>query len=339
MDEMRRLRGRAYETLGWGPIQTQSTVLFSEPGVALRRYGGSGPVLLLVPAPIKQGYIWDLAPYCSVVRQALEGGFRVYLADWLVAGSEADGLEDYADRLLGDCLAAIEAETGESRVFLAGHSLGGTLAVLHAALHPERVRGVVLIGSPLHFSYASNVMTPLVARMAVDRLPSGRVPGSFLNLATQLAAPLSFGWAPWLDKLASRPGSEARDLQRRVERWTLDEFQMPSRLFADVAGRLYRDNEFMRGTLLLGGRRAAPECVSAPLLSVVDPKCSLVPREAVEPFLRASHSSDARMLSYPGDVGVLLQHIGVLVGRSSREGVWPQIFRWMHAHAAAPAAA
>jgi len=59
------------------PQETPHTGVHGERGVALRRYGGdaaSGPVVLIVPAPIKRPYIWDLAPEVSVVRRCLAAG-------------------------------------------------------------------------------------------------------------------------------------------------------------------------------------------------------------------------------------------------------------------------
>jgi polyhydroxyalkanoate synthase len=43
-----------------------------EPGLTLKAYSDgarAGPAVLLVPAPIKRAYIWDLAPGASVVQQ------------------------------------------------------------------------------------------------------------------------------------------------------------------------------------------------------------------------------------------------------------------------------
>jgi polyhydroxyalkanoate synthase subunit PhaC len=42
-------------------------------------------------------------------------------------------------------------ETGQMRVVLAGHSLGGTLAAIFPSLHPERVRGLALLEAPTKF--------------------------------------------------------------------------------------------------------------------------------------------------------------------------------------------
>lgn len=84
MDRSRQARGKLYERAGYGPVETPFTVLHSEPGLNLRHYGSPeahGPAVLLVPAPIKRAYIWDLAPGTSTVRLWLEQGYRVYLAE------------------------------------------------------------------------------------------------------------------------------------------------------------------------------------------------------------------------------------------------------------------
>lgn len=111
------------------------------------------PVILLLPAPIKTACIWDLAAGASVVRRCRAAGLQVYLASWhrTLPGDEARGLDEYADRALGACLDAITAETAQPKAFLAGHSLGGTLAAIFASLHPERVRGLIELEGPMAF--------------------------------------------------------------------------------------------------------------------------------------------------------------------------------------------
>ncbi len=164
IDEFRRRQGLALDLLGAGPIVTPGRILLRKTGIALKGYiDKNGPVLLLVPAPVKSSYIWDLAPQCSVVRHCLSAGLQVYLIQWEhpgTAGCEL-GLAEYADQLILDCLDVIRTETGRSRVFLAGHSLGGTFGAVFAALHPGRLAGLILIGSPVNFE-TSNIFYPLV---------------------------------------------------------------------------------------------------------------------------------------------------------------------------------
>src|SRR5947208_10986316 len=85
IDRFRLWRGSLLEEMGWGPKESPSRIVFEKPALTLRAYTEpdiSGPVVLLVPAPIKRAYLWDLAPGASVVQQFVRGGLRVYLAQW-----------------------------------------------------------------------------------------------------------------------------------------------------------------------------------------------------------------------------------------------------------------
>lgn len=340
LDRSRRWQGWSLDALGLGPVETPFRIAFRAPGLTLRAYHDSvdrtAPVLLIVPAPIKRPYIWDLAPAGSVVRQCLREGMKVYMIEWVEPGikEEGFGLANYADRLILDCLEFIKQEEGKSRVFLAAHSLGGTLAAIFAALHPEQVQGLVLIAAPLHFGPSVGVFGPLAA--AVDRvrltasLPDP-VPGSFLSALSYMASPQTFGEARWVDWVRSLVDPRALRTHMQVERWTFDEMPIPRQLFEEVVELLMRGDCLMRGLLSVGRRRAAPQSLQAPLLCVADRRCRIVPPEAVLPFFQSANSSVKRMLWYEGDTGVSLQHIGPLVGRMAHQYLWPEILRWIHA--------
>jgi polyhydroxyalkanoate synthase len=45
----------------------------------------------------------------------------------------------------------------------------------------------------------------------------------------------------------------------------------------------------------------------------------------------AAASDKKLVLYYEGDVGVNLQHVGVLVGRNAHARIWPAIFAWLEA--------
>jgi polyhydroxyalkanoate synthase len=341
LDRFRRELGVWLDRAGLGPEESAFRTVLTEPGLTLRNYDPepkAGPVLLIVPAPIKRAYIWDLLPRASVVRRGLESGLSVYLACWEHPGRDGRsfGLADYAERFMLDCVGSIEKERGNGSVFLAGHSLGGTLAALFTALHPERVRGLILLGAPLCFGPEVGALDRWIAKAPpAQHLTAFVAPvaGSLLSGWSLVADPLTFGWRRLRDGVRSLTDPRAQRTYLAVERWACDEMPMASAFFEELVEWLYREDRFMRGNLMIGGRRAVPELVRAPVLGVVDPNCRIVPPRAVLPFLRAVKSRDTAVIRYDGDVGVSLQHVGMLVGRDAHRTLWPEIIRWLHARA------
>jgi polyhydroxyalkanoate synthase subunit PhaC len=351
MDRSRQARGKMLERAGYGPQETAFTVVHSEAGLNLRRYGpgqSEGAAVLLIPGPIKRSYIWDLAPGISVVQRWIEQGYRVYLAEWTPIEQARDdhdfGLDDYADRLLANCQQAIEADCGQPTITVVGHSLGGILAAVYSCLHPDKVDATILLESPLHFEQAS-----CCYRKLIDSTPHARqlaasfkqVPGAFLNLMSAIAEPQAFQWERLLDRYQSLFNPRALQTHMQVERWTHDEFALPGRLFTDLVEQLYRNDEFMQGTLTVSGRQIGPHDLRAPLLAVVDARSKVIPEAALLPFYQCAGSAHKELLYYKGDVGVNLQHVGVLVGDSAHNSIWPQIHDWLrqlNVQASAPCA-
>jgi polyhydroxyalkanoate synthase len=202
------------------------------------------------------------------------------------------------------------------------------------------VQGLVLLTAPLHFGPDISAFGPVTAAISdVQALTDtlGNVPGSFLNAMSLLASPQTFLWSRWLDLVRSASDVHALQTHLLVERWTLDELAVAKRFFEEVVEWLYREDRFMRGTLQLEGRRAAPDLIEAPLLMVMDARCDIVPPQAILPFQQAVRSVDRMLLWYPGDTGVSLQHVGMLVGRNAHRRLWPEIIYWIHAHGQASA--
>lgn len=340
MDRVRQWHGLLMESAGFAPKETPFRVVHKERGLTLRCYSDAsedGPPILIAPAPIKRSYIWDLAPDVSVVRRCLEQGMRVYLAEWtqIDGAGKNFGLAEYADRLLSSCLDAIEADTGGQPVTLAGHSLGGTLTAIFACLYPERVRSLVLLEAPLHFGEDAGRFAPMVAATPDTGFFEDNfdcVPGSFLNALCVSSAPFEFQWERMMDiSSACSRHPETLATHLRVERWMHDEFPLPARLFTEVVELLYRNDRLMQGDLRIGGREVGvgPLDLDVPLLSVLDPRSTVIPPQSVLPFHHAAAGSPKKLLEYNGDVGVCIQHVGVLVGTNAHAHVWPEIFDWL----------
>jgi polyhydroxyalkanoate synthase len=236
-----------------------------------------------------------------------------------------NGLAVYVDELILECAKAI----GE-RAVLAGHSLGGTLATIFASRHPKHVRALILLEAPLSFSGDAGAIANLIRMVpATDALRYvSAYPGTVLNALSLAASPESFLWWRWRDLLLSAGDPVALRNHLLVERWTLDEYAMPSALFADVVD-LYRENRFLRGTLRVEGQTAAPRNLTVPVLAVVDPESDVVPPSSIMPFLDALPHRNWTLLLYEPDIGVALRHVGVLAVRNAHSLLWPEILAWI----------
>lgn len=145
IDALRRVQGEALGLLGFGPNECDYHVILSGSHWRLRKYADydGQSSLLIVPAPIKRPYIWDLAPSISVVRHCLDHHFGVYLLEWKppLANGKQPGLVDYADHAISECVAKVSHELQGSRPILMGHSLGAQ-SQLFIALWRKKVSGV-----------------------------------------------------------------------------------------------------------------------------------------------------------------------------------------------------
>lgn len=335
VDAVRRAQGALLEGLGFGPTECSYRIVASGPHWRLRDYGrsASGPCLLIVAAPIKRPYIWDLAPSVSAVRFCLDRGLRVHLLEWMSPspGHGNAGLAEYADQAIGEAVARLAWNAG-AQPFLMGHSLGGTFAAIFGTLAPEAARGLVLLGAPLCFRPGGSRFRDAIVALAPASLGEmDLVPGSLLSQLSAWASPETFVWSRLLDGAVSSADPTARVLHARIERWALDEVPLPARLVQEILQWLYREDRLCRGTLSIRERIAAPSGLGLPTLAVVNPTDEVAPPASVLPFVEAMPGQDVRILDYPGEIGVGLQHLGILVGRQAHARVWPQIISWLKA--------
>ena len=320
-------------SFGFGPVESSYRDIASGPYWRLRDYDTvhrSRPVLI-VAAPIKRPYIWDLVPSSSAIGCCLKAGLRVYLLEWLPASEKTCnvGIAECAEAVAAS-LAAITSEAHRSKPTLMGHSLGGTLAAICAAIAPATIGGLVLLGSPLCFrpdeSTFRDALVSLVPEPVSDLEP---YPGSILSHASAAASPETFVWSRLMDAFLSMADGGAANIYARVERWAFDEVALPGKLVREIVESLYRENQFCRGILKVGQQIVRPENLSAPTLAVVNTADVVAPLHSVSLIGEALGPEKFHIIEYPGETGVCLQHLGILVGRHAHARVWPQIIEWI----------
>lgn len=335
-DSVRQMQGRVLDWFGFGPDESPYDILHANPRWRVRKYaGGHGAPLLIVAAPIKRPYVWDLSPQVSTLKHCLLHHFCPYLLEWLepALANDGDGLADYAGRSIGEAVARVSEDAGRANPFLIGHSLGGTLAAIYATSGSAGIRGLVLLAAPLCFAAGSSSFRDAVATLDAAFLPTtGIVPGSLLSQISAVASPEIFVWSRFVDGYLSANDREAYDTHVRVERWALDEVPLSARLMREVLRELYCENRLCRETLVIEGRALGPSRLGAPTLAVVNTADALAPRASMAPFLDAASNAHVSLIEHPGEVGVGFQHLAILIGRRAHAETWPEILAWLRVH-------
>ncbi|PZF86148.1 hypothetical protein C1I92_02940 [Jiangella anatolica] len=113
-------------------------------GIAYEQVGRGSPDLLFLPAwMIADSGLW------AAQRDGLSERFRCLSYDARGSGRSdrpVDPVHYQVTELVADTLAVLDAASVD-RAVLVGHSLGGLVGYLTAALHPDRVSGLVLLSA------------------------------------------------------------------------------------------------------------------------------------------------------------------------------------------------
>ncbi|MFI6168668.1 alpha/beta fold hydrolase [Nocardia sp. NPDC051052] len=326
------------------PDPTPSTVLWDEPHRQLRRFehrhgaaetasAATDSAVLLVPPLAAPASCFDLRPDQSLAGFLLETGRAPYVIDYgdITFGDRRMGFEDWIDEILPEAVLRTSADRDGRPVDLVGWSLGGTLALLTAAAHPELpIRSITVVGAPLDY----DKMTGIPQLRAVAKLTGGIGTSTLVRAAGGVPAPLTriaYKITSW-DRELTRPWFVASNIARtealaRME--TIDRFMAempgyPGRFYGQLWGRLILNNDIGRGVVQLGKRRIELAQVSAPVLLVGGPTDVITPAAAVEAGTRTlTGAASVRYETSPGS------HLGILTGPDARNSTWAYLDKFL----------
>ena len=134
-----------------------------------------------VPVLLTHGAAFDGTVFAPQIDALLEAGHRVLTVDAPGHGLSTRAPESWTHAEFADDIAALLADRGIEQAVVVGHSQGGW-AGLHLALrHPDRVRGLVLIGSSAH-AFPEEAKAPL--RQSVTAWAAGTPQPGYLDEQT-----------------------------------------------------------------------------------------------------------------------------------------------------------
>ncbi len=285
------------------------------------------PPVVICYALVNRPYMLDLQPDRSLIRGLLARGLDVYLVDWGYPDRDdsALSLDDYVNRYLGACIDHVRREHGIPSVNLLGVCQGGTMAICHAALHPDRVRNLVTMVTPVDFHTDDNLLSKWAQKLDVDGIVDalGNVPGELLNAAFVALMPLRLTVRKYagLADIAHDRGALENFL--RMERWIHDSPDQAGTAFREFIRDFFQENRLVRGGLEIGGQAVDPRRIICPILNVYAKQDHLVPPSSSRPLGELVASSDYTPFEFDGG------HIGIYVGRNAQELLPQDIAQWL----------
>jgi len=320
---------------------TPSDVVYTENKLRLLHYrpladARAGTPVLVVYALINKPYILDLQDDRSVVRSLLSRGLDVYLIDWGVP-SDADRhltLGDYVDGYIDRCVDVVRERSGHDKVSVLGYCMGGTLSVLYAALHPDKVRNLLVMAAPIRGDTGEGLLHTWSRRgnFDVDRVVDalGNVPAEFFNLGYNILEPVlnNVGKVARLMDIVDHEDAVRNYL--RMERWVGDGIPVAGETLRQFVKDVYQEDRLVGGTMHVGGRRVDLGRIRMPVLSIIGERDHLVPPSSSRPLNDLVGSKDRSM--YVFDAG----HIGLSVSARAHKELWPKVAGWLEARSDPP---
>lgn len=322
---------------------TPSDVVYFEDDMKLLHYKATVekpcPVpVLIVYALVNRYYILDLQPDKSVVKKLLDEGLDVYIIDWgYPTGSDRYlKLDDYVNGYLKNAVTRLRELSGSDKITLFGVCQGGTLSVMYVALHPEYVKNLITLVTPVNFDTDKGLLHIWSKNIDVDKIVDyyGIIPGDFLNAGFLLTDPFRLTIDKYVG-LFSRIESEEKDAASklrnedtiknflRMEKWIFDSPAQAGEAFREFIKECYQRNSLIKNEMMLDGKKIDLRNIKIPLLNVMAEFDHLVPNEASIPLNDAVSSKDKEMLIFSTG------HIGIFVGSKSQKEVVPKIAEWL----------
>jgi polyhydroxyalkanoate synthase len=315
---------------------SEKEAVYSDGRLVLYRFrGDTKPTtrtpLLIVYALVNRPYMVDLQNDKSLVKNLLARGEDIYLIDWgYPDGSDRYlNLEDYIERFIGGCVDFLRKRQRVPKIDVLGICQGGAFSLCYASLHPDKVRNLITMVTPVDFHTPDNMLSnwtrDLDADLFVDAL--GNVPADLMNYCYLTLKPFRLNVQKYVGLTDILDDKAALEDFLRMEKWIFDSPDQAGECFRQFIKQFYQGNGFINGGIDIGGREVDLRNVTMPVLNIFAEQDHLVPPDASRALQRVVGSKDYTELSFKGG------HIGIYVSSRAQREVPSAIHEWLRARA------
>ena len=322
-----------------GPLETKIAqtpyeVVYEEDRVKLKYYhpskrpdGHIRTPLLIIYALINRETMLDLQPGRSVVQNFLDNGIDVYMIDWGYPSQKDKYLtiDDHVNGYIHNAVDTIRNRHGIKQINIMGICMGGTMSIMFAALHPDKVKNLITTVTPSNFDTDQGLLHVWMKHIDADQLVNayGNISGDFMNFGFLLLNPARLMLDKYVGFLENMDDREFVENFVRMEKWIFDSPDVPGETFRQFVKDCYQKNLLIQSRLELDGKVVDLKNVTMPLLNIYGKYDHLVPPEACELLTSRVGSTDTE------DVCLDTGHIGIYVSSKTRKEFVPKIVKWL----------
>ncbi len=308
------------------------TLVWQDGKVKLYRFENENPIkaqtpILISYALVNRWEMMDLQPNLSFIRKLLSEGMNVYVIDWGYASS-VERYKTMSDYILGnihDCVNFICDTENIDKVSLLGVCQGGTFSLIYSALHPEKVKNLITLVTPVDFDNTEGLLFKWAKDLDVDAVVdgfNGIVPGDFLNTGFDLLKPMN-KTRKYMAMPKTMQNKDTLMNFLRMEYWVADSPSQAGETYRQFIKDMYQQNKLIKGEFVLDGLKVNLKNITMPVLTIYAKNDHIVPPATTKPIHEAIGSKDKELLEFPGG------HIGVFVGGRSQKVLTPAIAKWL----------
>ena len=325
---------REVDDVAYGATEKQE--VWRDGKVVLYRFIGSKAPTAKIPllisyALVNRPYMVDLQSDRSIVKGLLERGEDVYIIDWGYP-DRSDRfltLEDYIERFLGGAINHLRRSFKLDAINLLGICQGGAFSLCYASLHPERVRNLITMVTPVDFHTDDNMLSNWTRGMDVDLFVDtlGNVPADMMNMCYLTLKPWRLFVQKYIGLVDILDDKKAIEDFLRMEKWIFDSPDQAGEAFRQFIKQFYQANGFVNGGIVIGDNPVDLGFVDMPVLNIYAEQDHLVPPDASRALKDLVGSEDYSELSFRGG------HIGIYVSGRAQKEVPTAIHDWLRQRA------
>jgi polyhydroxyalkanoate synthase len=313
---------------------TPSEVVYEEGSLQLLHYPSDKPQkhktpLVFVFALVNRPYILDILPNKSVVRHFVDAGFDTYLIDW-GKPTHADRhltLDDYVNGYLMNVVDHLRERVGADQVNLLGYCMGGSMSAMFTALHPDRVKNLMLMAAGIDFSTREGLLNLWAdpKYFDVDAFVDafGNCPAEFLQAGFLMLKPVGNLIEKPLGLWERAEDDRFVEEYMTMETWINDNIPIAGEVYREFIKYLYQQNLLVKNRMPVGRHLVDLRRITCPVLNLMATRDDLVPCAQSEPFNDLVGSQDRKTLKLSAG------HIGLAMGSKAQKELWPEAVRWL----------